>query len=217
MAIDIHSQNYIYTHNNLLFQRVTFDNAIEAIKTQNEIFPNEDASLQVLAACDLALFRQITGINIPAEKSNYYLATVDNEIVGMTGLYTYAKTGKPNECWLAWYGVRDKFRSKGYGKSILEWTIRKATAEGYEVLRLHTLTDLYANAIKVYERIGFVGEAYTHELDGIAVYSLPLTDKPLDMLNGRFMNFSIEFEICNVSEKKKNEIFDKYNKFLKSA
>ena len=202
--------------NKLVFQLVNFENVKEAIRTQNEIFPEDDGTLHILMACDVDSFTQNSGLSIPINKVNYYLAFWDCEIVGITGLYTYAETGTPNECWLAWYGVREQFRGQGYGKEILDWTKRKAAENGYDVLRLYT-TESYSQAVKIYEKQGFISEPYTLEPGGFIVYSIALTEKPLKLLNGRFINITPEIELCNISIERKKEIIVKYDGISKGV
>ena len=93
----------------------------------------------------------------------------------------------------------------------MEWTIQKATDEGYTVLRLYT-SDEYGDAAKLYVKNGFVSEPYTLEYNGFLVYSMSLTNKSLELLNGRFMNFTTEIEMCKISTERKREIFDKYSR-----
>ncbi|MCL2400434.1 MAG: GNAT family N-acetyltransferase [Defluviitaleaceae bacterium] len=199
-------------YNQLTFCEVEFSNADQSITLQKEIFQGFDATLLVLAACDLKLFKEISKMHMPFGKLNYYLAFKNGEAVGITGIYTYSDKGKPNECWLAWYGVHERFRNQGYGRSILEWTIHQAIAEGYEILRIYTAPQDHADADKLYLKMGFTKEEYSIEFEGIYTYSIAITDVPLELMNGRFMNFALEIELCEISEDRKNAIVEQYVK-----
>jgi GNAT superfamily N-acetyltransferase len=196
------------TTENLTYHPVSLRNAGEAIEAQKDIFPDEDGTLHILAACDNNMFNLVSGIDLAIGKGDFYLAAAGNDIVGLTGLYTYRDTGKKGECWLAWFGVRGRFRGHGYGREILEWTIKKAAEEGYEILRLYTSGE-YAHAIALYEELGFSGERYAQEFDGMLIYSISLTGGPAQPLGDRHMNFAAEVELCGIPGEKKKDIMEK--------
>ena len=198
----------------LYFSRVNSHNAKEAIIVQNDIFPDWDATLHILAACDMSILsRNLPDFVLNIGKVDYYLAKLCDEIIGMTGIYTYTQTTLLNECWLGWYGVRPPFRKAGYGKTILDWTISQAISEGFDILRLYSSESYFPNAIKLYGKLGFECESYKAEggiYDKLLIFSMQLSDKPIELLNNRFMNFAAETELCNPSNEVKEEILLKY-------
>ena len=191
------------------FRIVNKNNAIEAIHTQNEIFPEDDATIHILIACDLDFLKQNIKICPTVNKVNYYLAYYNDDIVGITGLYTYSENSLPNECWLGWYGVRTKYRGYGFGKIMLEWSIDKALSEGYDTLRLYT-TSYYKEAMDVYKKRGFISEEYVIDNNEIIIYSIALSQRPLELLEGRFINILPEMDLCKISKEQKLDLLEKF-------
>lgn len=85
---------------------------------------------------------------------------ISKKIIGVTGWYT-KHTDSKNIIWLGWYCVSSSERGKGFGKNILDWTIKQVKEKGYTIMRLYTSTDPNeAVAQKLYEKTGFrlIGE-----------------------------------------------------------
>lgn len=92
----------------MTIELVDFNNYKIAIKIQNEIFPNEDGTLNILASLDRELFMKKTGMFYEDDNVKYYIAYINNEAIGITGIYHYQK----DEAWLAWFGVLPKHNVK---------------------------------------------------------------------------------------------------------
>ena len=117
--------------------------------------------MNILASLDRELFIEKTNLFYPDDKIKYYLAYMEEKIIGMTGLYIEGN----NEAWLGWFGILPQLRNQGYGKLLLEETIKIAKNNGHKVLRLYTDKKENATAIKLYEKLGFTGEKYSFEKD----------------------------------------------------
>ena len=52
----------------------------------------------------------------------YYVLVENKKFIGMIGLYAYDK----ESYWLGWFCVDEKYRSKGFGKKLLDFAIYKA-------------------------------------------------------------------------------------------
>lgn len=84
----------------------------------------------------------------------YFLVKDGNNSIGLTGLYN-SKNQNIDEVWCGWYGVISKERGKGFGRSILIWTIDRARKLGYKKFRLWTTTDTdEKNAQDLYDKLG---------------------------------------------------------------
>jgi RimJ/RimL family protein N-acetyltransferase len=80
------------------------------------------------------------------------LAKVNNEYIGICGLYAYKSA--PKDAWLGWFGVVESARGKGYATKILEFSMQQAKKLGFETLRLYTDEEDNASAIKLYNKFG---------------------------------------------------------------
>ena len=104
----------------IFFQKVTYDNLQLVCKIQNEIFPEENAKQNYV--------EQIKG-NSCKKELVYYIAYLDKEPIGITGLYSYHEY--PENAWLGWFGILEKYRHNGYGGLVLDKTIALAKEKGY--------------------------------------------------------------------------------------
>lgn len=87
------------------------------------------------------------------EKSAYFIAILNDEIVGGCGIYP--TKGLPNGCTeLVKLYVSSGARGTGIGKKLMEIACEKATAEGYTEIYLETLPELHI-AVGLYEHVGF--------------------------------------------------------------
>lgn len=189
---------------------VDFDNYNEAIRIQNEIFPHEDGTINILASLDRNLFMKITGIFYPDDKVKYYIAILKNEPIGITGLYSINK----KEVWLAWFGILPNYRNRGYGEELLKETINLAKKLGYEGLRLYTDKVGNSKAIKLYEKVGFIGEKYLAEKLSYDcwIYSKNLESKEIELWDNKNLNLSYQSELDQMDNEKINEIVQLYKK-----
>lgn len=88
-----------------------------------------------------------------AEKSVYYVATFNGEIIGGCGIYPTAEL-PANYGELVKLYLSNAFRGKGIGKKLMEIAIAAAKNFGYEKLYLETMPEL-AMALQLYESLGF--------------------------------------------------------------
>ena len=164
------------------YERITFDNLELACKIQNELFPEEDARENFIEQINKAPYRK---------EMDYRIVYLDNEPIGITGIYAYHEY--PNEAWLGWFGILKQFRNKGYGKKVLEDTMKYAKEKGYTIFRLYT-DEFLLDAQRLYEKMGFIKELYDREDDQSEystaetyVYSKSLTDKEVELWNNRLI------------------------------
>ena len=186
------------------FVLVNFTNYKKAIEIQNKIFPKEDGTLNILASLDRDLFIKKTGMNYEDDNVKYYIVYDNNEEIGITGLYYYDNTS----AWFAWFGVLPDKRRKSYGEKILEQTIELAKQKGFRTMRLYTDAIDNANAIKLYEKLGFVGEKYSAEdlVYDCYIYSKSLCDEKVDLWNNKSLGLAYQSELDHFSTEKIQEI-----------
>ena len=170
------------------FVLVDFTNYKKAIEIQNKIFPNEDGTINILASLDRDLFKKKTGMDYEDDNVKYYIAYDNNEAIGITGLHYYDSVS----AWLGWFGVLPDKRRKSYGKRILEKTMELARQKGFKTMRLYTDAIENADAIKLYKKMGFVGEKYSAEelLYDCYIYSKSLCNEKVDLWNNKTLGLA---------------------------
>jgi len=193
------------------FQIVDFNNYKTAIQVQNEIFPTEDGTINILASLDRELFIKTTEVFYPDDNVKYYLVYNDNDLIGITGLYCN-KELYPNDVWIAWYGVLPKYRGKGFGEQILIKTMELGKKQGYETMRLYTDANESANAINLYKKVGFIGEKYDAEelIYDCYIYSKSLTESPTELWNNKMLELAFQTELDHMDESRVKDILNKY-------
>ena len=184
----------------------------EAIKIQNSIFPKENGALNILASLDRELFIKSTGLNYEDDHVKYYLAKIDDKFVGITGIYYYDL----DSAWLAWYGILKEYRKKGIGRELLRKTIALVTSMDFKYMRLYTDFVDNHDAIKLYEKEGFIGEKYTFEklAYDCRIYSKSLIDSNINLLNNKNLNLSYQSELDHMNDDKIKEIIKMYDNML---
>jgi|GEM_PF-676535 len=155
--------NRLMTETALRYEKVTIKNINLAIKIQKTIFPNEDGSLNLIAAADKSLIEKIYGEGEQEVVDFWLCKNQDNEFVGMTGIYSNPKYSQTQDAWCGWFGVLPKFRDKGYGKKIFLWTMNKAKTLGYRNFRLYTDLEDNKVATELYRKVGMIEEPYIGE------------------------------------------------------
>ena len=189
------------------------NNYKDAIAVQRKIFPNENGTLNILASLDREMFMEKTGIYYVDDHVKYYLAKVNNEYVGITGIYYYDL----DNAWLAWFGIIDEYRNKGLGKKLLRKTLEIAASMNFKSMRLYTSFLDNQNAIKMYEKEGFIGEKYTAEKLSYdcRIYSKSLVSDTVDLWNNKDLNLGHQSELDHMNDEKINEILKIYDELLK--
>ena len=173
----------------ITFKKIDNDNLELACAIQNEIFPEEDARENFI--------EQIN--NDPYRKElDYYIAFLGDDAVGVTGIYAYHEY--PDDAWLGWFGVLDKYRHNGLGGKILDMTIKMAEEKGYKNFRLYT-DENAKDAHRLYESRGLTGELYDRPDDvneyfdlDIYVYSKSLTKDKVELWNNKFLGLKEQGE-----------------------
>lgn len=189
---------------------VTKNNFKQAIATQNTIFANsgnyDNGAIDILKGLSDKLDKEYNMIE-------HYLWEDQHQIVGISGLYAYHNNPN-NEAWLSWFGVMPNARKNGYGEKILNATKELAKQKGFTTLRLYTSGKLYANACKLYEKVGFTGEKYTKELPlnvfgyKEKIYSISLTSQPVKPWNNQHLHILRHelFDSILLTNKKKQKL-----------
>jgi hypothetical protein len=88
-------------NNKIVFERINNDNLELACKIQNEIFPEEDARENFLEQIRKDPYRK---------EMDYKIVYIDDIPIGVTGIYSYHEY--PNDAWLGWFGIVNKYRNK---------------------------------------------------------------------------------------------------------
>ena len=99
----------------LKYEKLTMENLELATKIQMQIFPKESA-YQEFIDC----------LNSNKEYNIYYLVYSNENIIGITGLYTTTDINKTNTLWMGWFGILKEYRNKGYGTKVILDTIEMA-------------------------------------------------------------------------------------------
>ena len=87
------------------------------------------------------------------KRSAYFVIEIDHELAGGAGFFP-TKGLEENTCELVKMYISKKFRSNGYGQTLLERCISEAKINRYEKMYLESLPELN-NAIAMYEKNGF--------------------------------------------------------------
>jgi ribosomal protein S18 acetylase RimI-like enzyme len=131
----------------------------DASELVNSVFKDEPILPGVAfeASLDQDKFEKLNKESRNKIRSLEYFVAVDdnNSVIGTTGLYALEKD-KQDAYWLGWYCVDMKFRGKGIGSKLLDYTIELAKERGKKFLRLYTSTSPEEKAAQlIYESRGF--------------------------------------------------------------
>lgn len=171
----------------LRFEELTKENIKIAAKVQNDIFPTSSAYVTYK--------RKVTGKN-----SHFYMgyiAYLGNEPVGVTGLYEIPEY--TDTIWLSWFGVKEEYRKAGYGKQLLDYTIKMAKECDKKFLRLYTFENWNKEAQVFYKRNMDIVEEYFNEREHKEIFkgkprifSISLCDEKVEVWNNKFINISAD-------------------------
>lgn len=188
--------------NKLKYVEIATNNIELAIRIQMEIFPNESAYEH---------YKYVIKSKIEYMKN--YLVYKNDEVIGITGLYSNEDLNETNSIWLGWFGVRETYRSNGYGKQILMDTIEmaKKLSKKYPIkfFRLYTSERDDKIAQPLYEKVMDIKEYYNNDedinYDGTCViYSKSIDNCKVEYWNNKFLNLKEivdEQEIGNLNFK----------------
>ena len=172
----------------LNFVEVTYDNLDIAVKIQNDIFHLEDGKQNYIEG--------ITNDPYRKEMVNYIVYDNENPI-GVVGLYSYNEY--PDDAWLSWFGVLNKYRKNGKGSKIFDFFEKLAIKKGYLAIRVYT-SDEFDSAISLYEKKGMIKEFYNNELESeeinneTIIYSKSLTNEETQKWNNKFLGLTAQSE-----------------------
>jgi putative acetyltransferase len=130
------------------------------------IQPNDDKALATIIRDTLAEFKankpgtvyfdettdHLSGV-FKTDRSIYFVAVLDGEIMGGSGIYPTANLPE-GTCELVKLYLSPKARGKGLGKLLMEKCIAAAKELGYKKIYLETMPELTI-AIPMYEKLGF--------------------------------------------------------------
>ena len=127
---------------------ITTENLEFAINLENEIFPEYNAKNNYISS-------------IKNSNQSQFFLIFDKELcVGITGIYSY-KDDREN-AWLGFFGIKEEYRDRGYGKKSLKLTEDYAKSLGFKYMRLFT-DRTNEKAIKFYQNNGYTFEDYNCE------------------------------------------------------
>ncbi len=125
---------------------------IEHIEIVRQLFREYEKSLDI-DLCFQGFEAELA--NLPgkyaAPDGRLFLALVDGKTAGCIAL----RKLEQDVCEMKRLFVRDEFRGFGLGKLLIEKLIEEARLTGYKKMRLDTLPDKMAKAVKLYESHGF--------------------------------------------------------------
>lgn len=172
-----------------MFEPLTNENFEELLTIQKRIFPGESAEQNYLETLEHNPYRK--------ELANW-LVLYNNKPVGVVGLYSYHEY--PNTAWLGWFGVLPEERGKKFGSEIFDFWLETAKEKGYTEARLYTDKIENQDALGFYLHNRMTQETYrnsseTQEItDSTLIFSLSLTDKPIEKWDNKFLELSEQLE-----------------------
>lgn len=142
---------------------VTVDNVDEAIGFAQQVMRSEsdDYAIHEEFRASVGLEPEFTNVQkiMGIHDAEYILATVDGQPAGFSGTYAYKQA--PNDRWLGWTGVSDKFGRMGIGEKLVSEAFGRAHNRGATTNRIWTSEEeQYACARRLYARLGFTEEHY---------------------------------------------------------
>jgi GNAT superfamily N-acetyltransferase len=85
----------------------------------------------------------------------FYLASLDSEIVGIVGLHQY-RWGPEENVWLSWFAVSPDYQRRGIGTWLFAEMCNNARQKGYRKLFIETYQHAtFSKAIEFYRQQGF--------------------------------------------------------------
>ena len=172
----------------IVYEKITHENVDVAIKIQNAIFPGEDGSCNYLDAISE---------NNNTKSAQCWISYFENMPIGVSGVYVYPE--HPEDAWLAWYGVLESERGKGYGYQMLCDFEKYAKNNGYKNIRLYTDEISNKKAIDLYTKFGMTFEKYENEKESkdmstVLIFSKNLAGNKVVPWDNKFLNLTAQFE-----------------------
>jgi GNAT superfamily N-acetyltransferase len=135
------------------------DKNIEAaIDLATSIFTRDNDPAYIRKCLESSLdgtYGKLKPFGTPVTMLEYWTAIEDEQVVGLTGIYTTEEDEKESS-WLGWFCVDENHRRKGIGKALLNTVIDLAKQLGKKSFRLYTSTHADEDAAKeMYAKLGF--------------------------------------------------------------
>ena len=161
---------------------ITSDNLDYAIHLENEIFPEYNAKNNYLASIK------------NSKQSQFFLIYKKDTCIGITGIYSYKDDS--DNAWLGFFGIKEGYRDKGYGKKSLKLTEEYAKNLGFKYMRLFTDKLDNEKAISFYEANGYSFEDYDCDKEelkdefNVVIGSKSLGEEEVPLWNNKFINLT---------------------------
>ena len=165
----------------IIYVEVNEDNAKNAIRIQQSIFPLENGKQDILESLE------------PKKKNfdflKYYLIKYGEKYIGITGIYSYPQY--PKDAWMAWFGILPLYRRNGIGSNTILFLKKLASKLKFETLRVYTDSNSNHYACKLYDKFFEQKEIYSNErgkyyqVGDTLIYSTSLTKNPVTLWNDK--------------------------------
>jgi GNAT superfamily N-acetyltransferase len=141
---------------------VTKANVEQAIALACQVFkPGDHASIRDEFRAAVGLEPENSNVRNSRQiyRSGYVMALKDGVPAGFSGYYS--QVGHEEDAWLGWTGVLKSYRCAGIGEAVVKAALKAAPSCGVKNLRIWTTDeDQYANARRLYLRMGYQEEIY---------------------------------------------------------
>lgn len=144
----------------ITFQSVTKYNQLAAVKIQNSLFPEYDAT---------ETYRQ--SLN-KENNCRYWIVSMDGKDAGISGIYE--NDAEPESAWLGWFGILPEYREKKIGTATLKFFEEEAKRLGKKYVRAYTNRNDNDIAKDFYKANGYEEEYYNDE---ISIFSKSICDE----------------------------------------
>ncbi len=148
----------------------------EEIEQARQLFKEYSAWLQI-DLCFQGFEKELAELpgDYASPDGRLMLAYDDQELAGCVALRKIDE----GICEMKRLFVRDRFRGKGLGRSMIEAIIREAKQIGYERMRLDTLPPKMDKAIVLYKELGFkeIEPYYNNPVPGAMFMELSLNER----------------------------------------
>ena len=161
---------------------ITSENLDYAVNVENEIFPEYNAKNNYIASIK------------NSNQSQFFLIFDKERCVGITGIYSYKNDS--DNAWLGFFGIKEEYRDKGYGRKSLKLTEEYAKSAGFKYMRLFTDKLDNEKAIAFYEANGYSFEDYVCDKEelknefNVVIGSKSLHKEEVPLWDNKFINLT---------------------------
>jgi len=125
-----------------------------AILLRNKIFPDLQECEKGTLEASLIQNGKYKECDITYLK--YFVMLDEKKVIGLTGIYI-EENDNIDECWLGWFCIDEKYRGKGLGQKLLDFSISKAKELNKKILKLYTYDSKeFQAAIILYKKNNFI-------------------------------------------------------------